>query len=474
MGIIDDMLARNGLSEPDGRPLHAFRCTEDEHRRLGDLLRRQRTPAGFALWAAERIRAQHQGGRLKWDFLFDPLGLPYEWKEAERLANAGLTWWRRRVRRSEEGRRLFLYSLMAEGGAPDALLAEQSRFREALLGTLGEIEQAGLYDIEEATHAALRRLATLPQTFRNDEFARLLAEIAVRLALLRNRLDQSATGSTASQLDRIEPGWREQLPLRLSDKVLEKLIVPALAIERPATDMYRPAVRRELRWHKSGVGWVGITRLVEDGFVTHAMLPFVKDRSLRLRFLAETGTVLLGVPEDGGWRLGRTGSHAALDIALAPDAAVILKVYADGGLLGSVMLDAGLLPPDEAPSLWCASGADAIAPDKLMPFHGTGRTRASRLWLLVDAAAMPSAGPGVVLDTPEPGPGGTLWPLRGKGIVAVEDRHIPIATGTDADEPAARLIPVGAWLPRWRATDNVAVTLGPADMIGEREGASPT
>ena len=58
------VLARNGLSAPDGRALHAYGVTPQEMDALGPLLslriglgqRLASTAQGFVLWAAELIR----------------------------------------------------------------------------------------------------------------------------------------------------------------------------------------------------------------------------------------------------------------------------------------------------------------------------------------------------------------------------------------------------------------------------------
>ena len=102
-------------------------------------------PAAFVLWAAEHIRSKFPGGQLTWAFVFDGLGLREDRDQAVPLVEEGLRWWRREVRISEAGRRMFLYSLMAEGGLPQALLvAQQDCTRASFLQcSLAEIEAEG-------------------------------------------------------------------------------------------------------------------------------------------------------------------------------------------------------------------------------------------------------------------------------------------------------------------------------------------
>ena len=72
----------------DGRPLCTVSLNREKHAELGAWLMPQvkraevtkRTAIYFVLWAAEHIRANFQGGRLTWDFVFGGLGLGEAWK----------------------------------------------------------------------------------------------------------------------------------------------------------------------------------------------------------------------------------------------------------------------------------------------------------------------------------------------------------------------------------------------------------
>jgi hypothetical protein len=84
--------------------------------------------ATFVIWAAEYVRSAFPGGQLTWAFIFQGLGLAEDRARGIELVQTGLAWWRRYVRHSEAGQRMFLYSLMAEGGLPQALMAQEGKW----------------------------------------------------------------------------------------------------------------------------------------------------------------------------------------------------------------------------------------------------------------------------------------------------------------------------------------------------------
>ena len=130
MPVLRRILARIERETPDGRPLYALPLSTDEQAELQKLLRFRvvsrevldSTAARFVLWAAERIRSSFDGGQLTWRFIFRGLELPEDRDFAIQLVVRGLQWWGRKVRISEGGVHLYLYTLMAEGGLPQSLL----------------------------------------------------------------------------------------------------------------------------------------------------------------------------------------------------------------------------------------------------------------------------------------------------------------------------------------------------------------
>lgn len=99
-----------------------------------------------------------------------------------------LAWWRLPVRQSEDGNWHYLYSLMAEGGSPEAYLAEVSRYQRTVLAMLAAIEAEGSLAEVAAKRIAWSRADSLPQTFRHQGTNLLFSDLALALARLRARL----------------------------------------------------------------------------------------------------------------------------------------------------------------------------------------------------------------------------------------------------------------------------------------------
>lgn len=468
------------LPAPDGRPLFAWNCCEDQRQRLAGTLSQLKseypvtslTAARFVLWAAEEIRTQHRPGPLTWEWLFGRLGHVSAPQLGRDLTERGLVWWGRRVRVSEGGTRQFLYSLMAEGGLPDAYLAEAARYRTAILSMLAEIEQEGALGEVAAERVAWRRVAELPHAFRHADTVLLLADLALSLARLRARLPPDLpTEAGEAWLDREAPGWRQQVPLRLSRAALEALIRPALQAEhgRPA---HPPGslCRRELRRLATAPGWGGYAVIGHGARLAGSFLPEGgTGRRLRLLALGDDATAamsFLAVPEGHGWILSRTGSGAEA-LRLAPDRPLLAAAYADGRPAGETILDTGIPSPELAPSIWRACGSDVEVPSRIELLGGVARTRAPSLWLLLGPEVEPVAGPGTVIGEPEAAPGGRLWRASGHGTIAIGIHALEIATGAETEAASHRLHLFGRVLPGWRSEDGQLPLLGRPEIWGE-------
>ncbi len=482
MQILSEILLQRGLQEPDGRALHGYEITPDQHRRLGKMLRTRiavghfaagSSAQGFVLWASERIRSGFAGGQLTWDFVFDGLGLAYDREAAVRLTEAGLRAWHRPLRQTEAGHREFLFSLLAEGGLPDLTLAEGKRYAAVLLNLIAEIEAAGALGPALAEAAALRAVQGLPRVMRTSEQARLLAAFAAGLAALRSVLPEGlAAGAAEAWLDAQRPGWQRDLPLRLSPGALEALVRPALAAARGRVAAPAVPVQRQLRLRDGGAGWAGVAVVAETARLAGDLMP--KEAAGRvLRLLAETGAGFRAVPGEGGWDMQRSSARGPLLLEIDPGRAVVLTVHADGRALGEAVLDPGLPSPADAPGLWRPEDTAAADVKVLVPLSGRGQTRAAQVLALAAVGVVPEPGEGVTVGSPLPGPGGSVWPLSGQGQVTIGGQVLRVATGADAEAPPVRLVPVHApTLPGWTAQGGVPIYLGLPVILGA-EGDRP-
>lgn len=480
MTVEIDLLSRAGVAAADGRPIFAYSCTDPERARLSSDLRLRLelnpqhpvTARRFVLWAAEEIRTQLPPGGLTWAWLFGRLGRGPDGALGRELTLEGFAWWRRPIRRSDDGNRLLLYSLMAEGGLPDAYLAEAARYRDTVLAVLSEIEAEGALGPAIVERAACRRMAGLPQTFQHEDTARLLADLALALAAVRKLLPADLPAEAAEPwLDAQAPGWRDSLPLRLSPATVEALVRPALRAARgEAARLAGPICRRELRRRADATGWVACA-IIGDGSLLAARFLEDVDPGLRLRLLPPAppsgpAPSFLGVPEEGGWRLTRTGGTSEAVVHVPPDHRVALTAYADSRPVGEAVVDPGLPPPDLAPMIWRPTDPDEARPTRLEPVPGAARTRGPCLWLMTAADAEPEASAGLTWGEPEPVPGGRLWRLSGDGTVAVAGQSSRIVTGADSDAAAHALHAFGQPLRGWRSEDGRAVFVGQPELFG--------
>lgn len=481
MKLISVLLCRNGLVAPDGRPLHGYKVTDEELRRMTELLQLRvavgevlhSTAAGFVLWASERIRTAFPGGQLTWEFVFDGLSLPCESSLGRELTEQGLLFWKRPLRQSDGGNRAFLYSLLAEGGLPDHALAEAPRYRSALLQVLQEVEAEGALAIAAAEPVAHRAVQLLPQVMRTEEHALLLADLALALIDLRRKLpDDLLPGAEESYLDTYRPNWRRSLPLRLSGQALEALIRPALAVSRKKSARSGSPVRRELRRSADGHGWAGVAAIAEEAIIPRELLAEAA-RDKRLRLIAAEGRSFFAVPvDDSTVSITPTGASSASLLPISPTEAVVMGIYADGRALGELVLDCGMPPPREAATLWRPADEDESSPEVLIPLSGRGRTRATTLWLLADEALTRVAEPTLEVGEPQPGPGGLLWPISGEGHLRVGGELFYLSTGVDSDSPTPRLVVLGRNLAGWHAEGGEAVHLGMPRLLVS-EGDAP-
>lgn len=463
---VRDIIAATGLTAPDGRALHGYPISPAQHSELARMLRSRLSPgrgyvpmpAQFVLWAAEHVRSAFPGGQLTWSFIFQGLGLPEDRARGIDLVEAGLPWWRRRVQISEAGQRMFLYSLMAEGGLPQALLGQAGHYRRVVLGLLQEIEaEGGTQAAAFADRIASRWVAALPQTFRTADFARLLADLALALARLREELPEDLSEQASERwLDRHHPGWAAELPLRMSPEVAEQLIRPALGSARGRTAAPGPLAVRELCRNEAGK-WHWFLRLHDAGFLPEVLLPGAAD--LRLRLLpvgaaisATEAPVYAATPDQGGWQVRRIGRSGVALLPFEPQVPFVLGAFADGRPKGEIVVASGGVTPAEAPSLWrAADPSEGSGATRLVSQPGSGRARAPCLWLLGSETTEAAAEEGVALHGPEPVAGGKLWRVSGRGLLSLgAEYRFRIETCAAEEAPEARLVPVGEVLPAWR------------------------
>ena len=485
MKPVSEIISVNNLAVPDGRPLHGYDCSPDLFAELEEALRSltihdqpiQIEAAGFVFWAAEHIRAHFLGGKLTWAFIFHNLGLPEDQELGRELVERGLDWWRRGVRKSISGIRMFLYSLMAEGGIPEALLNEPGLYRDVVMGLMAEIEsEGGLAAKHWAEQIAARWTKRLPQTFQGDDFRFLLADLVMSLVELRSKLPAELPENVAERwLIQYVPDWKSRIPLRMTPEIAETLIRPALQAKRDPISPTRPLCRRELRRDATGC-WHGFLALDDIGWIPAQLFPEAK--WLRLRLLPTAGSPLHEVgysatPDPNGWRLHRFGVARGVPMRCSPYRPFSLAAFADGRSKGEAIIDPGLPFPTEAPSFWRAiNSEEGVEATQLIPLAGAARTRSPCLWLLAPDDLEPVIDASLTLQELETAPDGFLWRISGKGTLSLGEKQYRIDTGAEEDAPEARLTALGNTLRGWRLDGHVPTFRGEPTLYGQI-GMSP-
>ena len=470
MSLFQQILSATGIQRPDGRPLYALPISPEIHSEIGQKLRARlasghvtdSTAAGFVLWAAEHIRARFKGGQLTWEFVFQGLGLREDRDAAVQLVKDGLHWWNRKVRESEAGHRLYLYTLMAEGGLPQALLVQAGHYQRVIKGLLSDIEAECIEASEIfAYRIAERRVMDLPQAFQSEDIVRLLANLGISLVRLRRMVPADVPLELVDRwLDRHRPNWLQDLPLRMSQEVADTLIRPALRTERSPFVSGGALAWRALVRNEVGESWRAVVKIAEHGALATAMLP--EADGLRLRLLPtgqasdRAGSLIFAAnPEEGGWSLRRIGGRGALSVPVGLDAPLTLSAFADGHQIGETEVVTALPSPEEDPSLWCAADAsEGIRTRELLPLSSTGNTRGRFVWLLTASDAQPHAGEGLTLSEPEPASEGVLRQISGRGVLRLGERYWRIATEADEETPEGRLFLRGPSVSGWRLAGN--------------------
>ena len=484
--ILSQLTTQCESGTPDGRSLYSYNFTHEQFLALEELLQdrfysspHQHTAAAFVFWASEHIRATFEGGPLTWKFVFDGIRWPEDQDVGRDLTADGLRWWGRNTRVSEAGQRMYLYSLMAEGGIPASLLQNHGLYRDVVLGVLKEIEREGGASAKDwAYDIAWRWVQRLPQTFKTSEVGRLLAELSLALVELRAELPIDLPESAAVPwLNQHSPDWLTRVPLRMTGDVAESLIHPVLKAERTLFNgSYENICRRELTLDRSGE-WRGYLVLHDEGWLPGALFP--KAEGLRIRLLPTGehqlhGVTYSGTPVEDGWQLRRFGSNGSGQFPLPPQAPLALAAFADGRSLGEAVVDPGISGPDECPTFWrTVDPKDGTGSSRLTPVVGEKKTRGPCLWIWTTEGSDPEIEGDVLLDDIADAPNGYLWRLSGTGALYVGNRRFRVHTGSEGEGSELRLFATGETLGGWRLDGNTPVFLGRVTFYGKR-GSSGT
>ena len=224
---LSSLLGAVGLSDPDARPLYAYRCSTERFEEARDVLAgwRPQSDLGaggrvFAVYAAEWWRRRYDGGPWAWQPLLDSIRCEAPFPELyEPLRNAW-RWWR--VRPVVLGASVrYLGTCACQGGLPLHFVSSPHsnvrRFLRALLREYRLFRRV----VEDGYALAEPLRSHLPRTLRQEPVYRLCAEVMDQIWDLR---DVGSQDDPVAVLDRQTSEWRSRMPIDLEDGQARRLI----------------------------------------------------------------------------------------------------------------------------------------------------------------------------------------------------------------------------------------------------------
>lgn len=482
---ISQILAASGITRADGRPLHAYDLSDDLLSEIHEILLRcprqqMRVPqiAGiYVIWAAERIRRNYDGTGLSWDFINAPLPHIFNGQRIENFIRRGLDFWARPIRYGRSGNRLFMYTLLAEGGIPTAVLEGARQHAVVLRQMIEDIGNRGgvtLLGFDLACDLARMRMRYLPRVLQHDDTIALFVELAQAIFELRQVIPQGMpTAQVETWLNNERPNWQRELPIRLTPQVIDNIIRPSLTAARKEVRSGSHPAHREI--HADIEGCLNpVVVLAQQATLPPASLPATDTQVLRLLPRFPTRRPLayraLRSADDPSWQLERLGGSGPEIVSHSLFEALEFDVMADGHNLGVWVAMPSLPSPEEAPTFWAGTGSKD-QPLRLRNIVG-GCTRNNTIWITLPAGATAVPDDTLAITARHTLNGAELTELRGHGALQIGQHRLRISTGAEADADAAELFVFGKTLPEWRLPSGDAVYLGTPQFYGQR-GETP-
>lgn len=228
-------LSARGLTEPDGRPLYAYRCTSDELDEFVDQLRADveagarpgQTDRGveavFCMVGAEWWRRQHDGGSWKWEGILAQIG--WEGRAYQGLydvVRGGLNYFALKLLRHSDNSTAYLVTLACQGGLPIKMIRQESaRLRTYFRRLALRFDRRRALGVPAALIAKEEGDA-LPVSFRNDVTFEMSGLLMQRVFELQREIGDSR--DPVLDLNRSRPNWRNDLPLIVEDPEADALL----------------------------------------------------------------------------------------------------------------------------------------------------------------------------------------------------------------------------------------------------------
>lgn len=257
-------LSNRSLLEPDGRPLYAYRTSDQEYAALSELLKNHElSPRGldstafamaWLLYAAEWWKRSYEGGAWAWNPVFANLSLTFPgYAACQQYVIAGRKAWRLSAELGRGKRYLGLVAI--QGGLPLRLI-------ESSHGNLVRLLKAVLRQTitcrltEEVVQAEIQHhCELLPSSYRQPTIYRLLAEVVQAVQGLHHSYCLHEAQNLVEVLDSRYPQWMDHFPLRLDDDSARSLLTGLIeaAVDASRSGSRLPVqMRRSLRFGAEG------------------------------------------------------------------------------------------------------------------------------------------------------------------------------------------------------------------------------
>lgn len=243
-------------------------------------------------------------------------------------------------------------------------------------------------------------------------------------------------------LDRVKPGWRDGLSLRLDGDAARSLLSDAVLVSARHGLVADPLTRVLRRGE--GDSWTSWIEVEETAEIASQLVRGVEPERRRLR-LAPVGALASAVPDllfaldrdgpDRPWESRRISGRRTGRFRYPLDAGADMMAMADGAFLGRVRLAGGeVVEIGAGPTFWrLAEMGETRAEALAYAGNAALRTRDPYVWMLAEAGKTPSCGGTLVAEQDGSVASGVIWRLSGKGRVLVAGGNAHIETGADEE-----------------------------------------
>lgn len=267
---IQNLLRTRNLKQPDGRPLYAYRLTNNEFDSLNQLLMRkdQRDIESMGeeshfltcwfLYAAEWWKRCYSGGAWSWTPIFQAINFgDLDSLKRNEWVEAAAEFWR--LKDETLGGKRYLGKVVVNGGLPLKLIKEaDGKLYSILHATLGEALRSStpLSSAQLLTQIELQS-NYLPKSYRHATVYGLLAQVISTVLTLKKSLPTDTEIDPIRQLDQQHPEWLTQFPLQIDSDAASQLLVKLIrqAVINPKQQKQQFLVSRHLRFNAEASEW---------------------------------------------------------------------------------------------------------------------------------------------------------------------------------------------------------------------------